>query len=1082
MKKLKRTFLLFALVLCLAALGMSIFTACDPKDGTGEDTLYSVSVELADGTGVSGVTVTFSLGDKEYHSSKTGDNGKVEVTLGAAEYDVTLSTLPAGYTSNRTSSKTNRLGSPLTFVLEQKNVVYSATVSLPDESKAQGVTVVWSKGETKAGEAETDAKGYASAELPADTYSVTIKNEPDGYWLEQAVTATEQNAALNITLQEDPRIKFTVTAKTEGGMVVRNARLYVLKGTTTVLETVTDKDGTATFRLPEDNYTLLTTISTAGLTLKSETSSFPLDRDHDTVELIYQSQVIDRTPPANKKYVLGDIMYDFTLNPYYDPDTEITLSELLQEKDLVVLNFWYTTCSWCVKEFPCLAEAYEEYKDRIEVIAVDPLDNATDIYNFHLNNDYLTFPLAVDTAGIASHFTISGYPTTVFIDRYGAVARIESGAIVYTELWLDAFEEFTAEGYRQTFTPGDEVTPPEEFVPDIPDVEMPASSEIEAAINNTETGCDFTYYPETGTNDAKYAWPFVVDTQHGKSVIQPANTGYRSSYSILHANMNLKAGDVVAFDFFSSCESSDVLYVLVDGLVLWQISGIAENWDTCFAYVAIKDGTYKLSLLYQKDSTVNAGDDAVYITNMRILSVSDINVQTDIIRHAATDMNEDQTAYNDYVTPVLGDDGYFHVDKADGPYLLADLLHSTHWNNKSIYELYRDNYENALAFRYDLDGDGMKEDCKALILEYISLATRSDSYGLVPVDRTLKALLDAITADFSENHHDKEWLEICKYFSRYGAEGEYPLPTLGLNMNTAIEIGVGTHTFHPNRVVFPVNSLVYKFEPTQSGVYLFNSMSESDNYQTQAWLYTSEGHEGGMIRYHGDDLLGSTADDDDGINFCIYAYLTAGETYYLECAFYWNDESTMGQSFDFKVEYVGAYKKVMTSAASGAFTTDSDDISAGKIILAYSIDTVLYEGKYYYKNSDGSRGSLIYIDVKTPTRANTLMSLQQMANSSINGKDEPVVSPFDFTQYEGLSSQYAVDYSERIKELIENPDERGYVEATEELVTILKAYAQVYLFAVDDAWLQFAYYEHEYGIKPDAEPAQQSLFVDKERT
>ena len=44
--------------------------------------------------------------------------------------------------------------------------------------------------------------------------------------------------------------------------------------------------------------------------------------------------------------------------------------------------------------------------------------------------------------------------------------------------------------------------------------------------------------------------------------------------------------------------------------------------------------------------------------------------------------------------------------------------------------------------------------------------------------------------------------------------------------------------------------------------------------------------------------------------------------------------------------------------------------------------------------------------------------------------------------------------------------DKRFVEATEELVTILTAYAKVNLFGIDEAWLQFSYYYHEYGTKP----------------
>lgn len=383
MRTIKKTVLLFAALLFAVTLGIGVFTACDPKDGLGDDTAYSVSVEYPDGKGVSGVTVTFSIGEKEYGSAKTDANGTATATLRAGEYAVTLSDLPEGY-DYETGVTTNRSGTPLSISLIQRLTDYSATVSLPDGTKAEGVTVVWSKDGAVAGEAETDENGVASKQLPAGTYSVTVKNEPEGYWLENPLTASEQSPSLSILLQVDTRLLFTVTAETTGGMKLRNVSLFVLEGTSTVAEATTAKDGTASFRLPEGEYSLLTSTSAAGFTAAQ--SSYELNKDNTEVTVKFNSSVItDKNVPASKKYVLGDIMYDFIVTPYNDPETKIQLSELLKSKKMVMINFWYTTCSWCIKEFSALETAYEEYKDEIEVVAVNafyPAENETTIYNF----------------------------------------------------------------------------------------------------------------------------------------------------------------------------------------------------------------------------------------------------------------------------------------------------------------------------------------------------------------------------------------------------------------------------------------------------------------------------------------------------------------------------------------------------------------------------------------------------------------------------------------------------------------------------------------------------------------------------
>ena len=50
------------------------------------------------------------------------------------------------------------------------------------------------------------------------------------------------------------------------------------------------------------------------------------------------------------------------------------LAELLKTKKMVLINFWYTSCSWCVTEFPYMQESYDMYSEDVALIALDPLE------------------------------------------------------------------------------------------------------------------------------------------------------------------------------------------------------------------------------------------------------------------------------------------------------------------------------------------------------------------------------------------------------------------------------------------------------------------------------------------------------------------------------------------------------------------------------------------------------------------------------------------------------------------------------------------------------------------------------------
>ena len=149
----------------------------------------------------------------------------------------------------------------------------------------------------------------------------------------------------------------------------------------------------------------------------------------------------------NLVYKLGDAVMDFSVT---GPDgTVYTLSELFKGKKAVVLNFFYNECQPCMSEFPFLQEAYEEYKDDIAVLAMNPV-NADDAALLELIKKLgVTFPMVNCGPEWESIMQLTAYPTTVFIDRYGNICLIHQGAVTDAKTFKDAFAYFTAEKYEQ---------------------------------------------------------------------------------------------------------------------------------------------------------------------------------------------------------------------------------------------------------------------------------------------------------------------------------------------------------------------------------------------------------------------------------------------------------------------------------------------------------------------------------------------------------------------------------------------------------------------------------------------------------
>lgn len=124
----------------------------------------------------------------------------------------------------------------------------------------------------------------------------------------------------------------------------------------------------------------------------------------------------------------------------------LLLSELLKQKKMVVLNFWFADCIWCVREFPVMEVAYQKHKQNVEILALNPYDSMDRITAFGQEHS-LSFPMASCNRDLTLAFGIGGYPTSVVIDREGTICLIHAGAVTESQVFDQLFETFTAEDY-----------------------------------------------------------------------------------------------------------------------------------------------------------------------------------------------------------------------------------------------------------------------------------------------------------------------------------------------------------------------------------------------------------------------------------------------------------------------------------------------------------------------------------------------------------------------------------------------------------------------------------------------------------
>ncbi len=733
-------------------------------------------------------------------------------------------------------------------------------------------------------------------------------------------------------------VNYSVTVQSAGGMLLEGIGVYVyaandlsdMKGFAE-----TNAEGKAEMSLPQGgDYAIVLSGAPEGYAV-NDTYSF----NGTSASITLTSSLIQGENLSGASLGLGDVMYDFTIMAA--DGNEVTLSEMLSEKDMVLINFFYTTCGPCANEFPYMEEAYQQYKDSVGIIALDPLDDSNTVAAFQSSMG-LTFPMASCQAAWSQTFGIQGYPTTLVIDRYGVICLISIGGETSASPFIHVFEYFSGDDYEQKLCPNG-IADVKTVI--LPTETMPASEEIAATINNGEI--PVTYRAEEGAA-ADTTWPFVITEKNGEACVKASNQRIESSYAIMYADVELKAGQAIGLDYMISSElGADAFVVIVNGEDIFQISGYneVEVWESCYPWVADEDGTYEIALCYLKDETTDVVDDTVYVKNMRIVDASEVDAETHLPRQAST--SEDGFTYS-YVDVVLNEkDGYYHVGTADGPLLLANLMYPSEFNEESA--VWTMIYENGLSV------DGV--DYYEAMEQYCNYASNAVKNGYCTVTEELAQLLQKVDQLYGfEDEDTNEWLRLCMYEQSYGPGVTQRDPIAGLATFSAYTAKLGknveTNSFYYDRIIMP-RGLLAEFVPSKSGVYRITSRNESAN-GVEGWIF-DENHTELMV-YEMDERLYN-----DDKNVSMVFYMEAGKSYYIDIAFW--DPYEVGTIY-YDIEYLGASRNHFRLCAPGYFTYDSDATGDAMYhLINAGIDVVLGDDGVYYEDlGDGKKGSKIYCD------------------------------------------------------------------------------------------------------------------------
>ncbi len=139
-------------------------------------------------------------------------------------------------------------------------------------------------------------------------------------------------------------------------------------------------------------------------------------------------KVIEFVPRKEKPLAGGADAPEFRGFNFPDTTTTVKLSDYRGK--IIILDFWYMDCFWCIKTFPALEKISKKYADKdVLVLGINSEDRFAPLQKFtrFFQHNHISYPVILTDKNVDNSYHVGGYPSLFIIDKSGKIATVEVG-------------------------------------------------------------------------------------------------------------------------------------------------------------------------------------------------------------------------------------------------------------------------------------------------------------------------------------------------------------------------------------------------------------------------------------------------------------------------------------------------------------------------------------------------------------------------------------------------------------------------------------------------------------------------------